>query len=300
MKPYFTIIVPTYERDELLSRALNSIIKQSFENYQCIVIDDGSKQTSQNKPWNKYSQIEYYYFSKNHGVSWARNQGFNRAQGEWIAFLDSDDEWHPDKLKACKQFIEKHPQYLIFQTEEIWIRFNKRVNPHKHHLKKSGDLFSNSLSRCSITPSSVVIHRSILSKFHWDEKLPACEDYDLWLQITSQMQVGLLPQKLTTRYQGHPHQLSATYPTMDYFRIYALKKFIRKTLSSNLIEKRNQALAILQLKTNILLKGAQKRKRFFFWIKLFFFYQIWIWVEKISLKIHLLFINKSNLVRKIK
>jgi glycosyltransferase involved in cell wall biosynthesis len=275
--PFFSIIIPTYERKDLLYRSVKSVINQTYNDWQCLIIDDGSKNSSWQEEWQSITTIEYYHFPQNHGVAWSRNQGYQLAKGQWIAFLDSDDEWHPEKLQDCKKFIDKKPKYYIFQTDEIWIRNARRVNPRKHHLKKSGNLFHKSLHRCMITVSSLVVHRFLFAnQYQWDEKLLVCEDYDLGIQIAAKYPIGYLAKKLTIRYQGHNPQLSTTYQAMDQWRIYVLKKFI---LSSANQQQKQSAIIILKKKLSILKKGAFKRKKYFFLLKLFLKYQ-WLLIRR--------------------
>ena len=98
-------------------------------------------------------------------MSSARNYGVKKAQGKWIAFLDSDDLWHPEKLKRQKEFITQFPAYSIFQCQEIWIKNSKQINPPQKHLKKSGNIFKNSLELCFITPSAVCLKKELFEMF---------------------------------------------------------------------------------------------------------------------------------------
>ena len=191
-----------------------------------------------------------------------------------MAFLDSDDEWHATKLLEQYRYILANPEYPIVQTEEIWFRKNQRVNPTKAHEKKIGNLFKLSLSRCLITPSSVVLKRDLLEKekYYFDENFPACEDYELWLRITLKERVGLIRKKLLVRYGGRRDQLSSRHPVMDRFRLKALLKMKR-----SLNRERTHALEkkwldeVFYKKIAIVMQGAWKRKRF-----LFYFYYWWI------------------------
>jgi len=151
-----------------------------------------------------------------------------------------------------------HPDLLISQTQEIWIRKGKRVNPGVKHKKPKGDIFSESLNLCTITPSSVFLARDLFkSSGGFDEKMSACEDYDLWLRISAQHKVGLIEEYLLTKYGGHKDQLSQHYTAMDRFRIYSLGKlFLSGILTST---QSNLAFEVLRIKTGILLSGIRKR-----------------------------------------
>ena len=111
----------------------------------------------------------------------------------------------------------------IFQTEDIWIRNGTRVNPHRQHRKIDGVLFEASLKHCSVSPSSFVMHPEVVREVgYFNDRLPACEDYDFFLRVSLKYRIGLLTKKLIYRYQGHDGQLSFRYAAMDRFRIQSL------------------------------------------------------------------------------
>lgn len=252
------VIIPVYNRQELLIRAINSVLNQTYSNYKLIIVDDGSTDKTKEMIAEKFPNIEYFY-QTNKGVSSARNLGIRNSDSELIAFLDSDDEWHKDKLKKQIEFLKSKPEYSICQTKEKWIRNGKFINPGKKHLKISGDLFAKSLEQCFITPSSVLLKRELLNEFgYFNECLPACEDYDLWIKITSKYSVGLIDEDLMTRFAGHNDQLSNT-AVLDKYRIIALDNFISGDFGN--IEQKNMAFMILEKKTRIYTNGLIKRDK---------------------------------------
>lgn len=254
-----SVIIPTYNRATTLTRAIDSILQQTVQLTEIIVIDDGSTDHTKetlNQYENKITLIE----QSNQGVSSARNTGIKAAQSTWIALLDSDDAWHPDKLNAQVQALQDNPSYLICHTDEIWYRHNKRVNQMKKHQKRGGDIFNQSLSLCAISPSSVLLHTKLLTEIGlFDESLPACEDYDLWLRITAHYPTLYIDQALTIKYGGHEDQLSKKYWGMDRFRIQTLLKIINSNTLSN--EKRHAATHMLCKKVKVYLSGAIKRNK---------------------------------------
>jgi glycosyltransferase involved in cell wall biosynthesis len=193
----------------------------------------------------------------NLGVSAARNRGIAAAGGELIAFLDSDDLWLPRKLSSQVNFFNSNPEAVINQTEEIWIRNGVRVNPKTRHHKPSGMIFEQSLALCLVSPSAVMMKRSLLDAVGlFDEDLPACEDYDLWLRISWRYPVYLIETPLIIKRGGHADQLSKA-PGLDKFRIQALKKVIE---SGQLGEESYQAaVRTLQEKCTIFASGCRKR-----------------------------------------
>jgi glycosyltransferase involved in cell wall biosynthesis len=256
--PAVSVIIPVCNRRELLRRALQSVVNQSFADFECIVVDDCSKEDLASIPELKAPCIHYSKLPVRSGVSRARNTGVSEARAPWIAFLDSDDEWHPAKLRMQMEWTSGHPSWQILQCEEKWIRNGTRVNPPKTHRKKEGDIFAVSLLRCMITPSSVLMRKSLFEKTGgFNESLPACEDYDLWLRITSRHPVGLVDRILLTRYGGHADQLSATFPVLDRFRIRSMLGLIEQgTLSS---EQAELVKVQLEKKATIVACGYKKR-----------------------------------------
>ena len=221
-----SVIIPTYNRATSLERALNSVFAQTCAPAEVIVIDDGSADHTGKMIIEKFPQVKYFY-QQQKGVSTARNLGIGKAQGEWLAFLDSDDAWLQDKLAMQMQALQKQPCFRVCHTDEIWIRRGRRVNPMKKHAKYGGAIFHHCLPRCVISPSSVLIHDSVFKHIgEFDETLPVCEDYDLWLRISSRYEVLFIPEHLLVKYGGHEDQLSRKYWGMDLYRIRALKKIL--------------------------------------------------------------------------
>ena len=254
-----SVIIPTYNRKLFLIHAIDSVLNQTYQKLELIIIDDGSSDKSIEYIKKKHPDIKIYkQFNK--GVSSARNKGIKISSNKWIAFLDSDDRWHPKKIEKQVNYLEKNPGHKICHTDEIWIRKGIRINQHKKHKKYGGQIFDKSLDLCRISPSSVIIHRDVFNKVGlFNEKLPVCEDYDLWIRITAKFPVLYLDEKLTIKYGGHLNQLSKKYWGMDRFRIIALENIIKKSF----LEKKNKLLVkkILKKKINIYLQGLKKRKK---------------------------------------
>lgn len=229
-KSIFSVVIPVYNRREMFKRALASVLAQSFSRFECMVVDDGScdnlellfRETVQGDKRFRFKKLV-----KHSGVAAARNTGVALTSAPWIAFLDSDDTWHRDKLKEhYKLIVTDSPD--LSESEEVWVRNGKRVNPCKHHLKKHGDVFLKSLKRCLLTPSSVVVSRTAFhAAWGFDENLKVCEDYDLWLRLSTFCQLNLIDKPLVTRYQGHGDQLSFSSLVKDVFRIKSLKNLLR-------------------------------------------------------------------------
>lgn len=263
-KPFFSVIIPTYNRFLFLKIALNSVFRQNFSDYEIIIVDDGStdetaKGLEKMRPAiaNGVKKVKYFY-TENKGPAAARNYAIGKALGEFICFLDSDDRFRDDKLKTAYEFIKKYPQYKIFHTEEIWYRNGSLLEQKIYHKKPSGRVFENAVKMCSIGMSTSIIKKEVFKEIGlFDETMPACEDYDFFLRAANKYDVFLIPQFLTIKEGGHPGQLSSKYPAMDIFRIYALKKI----LESNELCGDNFKIAAegLKRKCEIYIKGALKR-----------------------------------------
>ncbi|WP_031434784.1 glycosyltransferase family 2 protein [Methylomarinum vadi] len=254
-----SVIVPTYNRCRYLKRALRSVYAQSYAPYEVIVIDDGSGDDTAAMVQKQFPEVKYF-FQSNKGVSAARNLGIKQATGDWIALLDSDDEWLPSKLQLQAESLKDQNDKKVCHTEEIWIRHGRRVNPMHKHRKSGGWIFRQCLPLCVMSPSSIVLHRSIFDKVGmFDESLPACEDYDLWLRITAHYPVLFIEQPQIVKYGGHDDQLSRKYWGMDRFRIKALEKIIAIGMLSD--DDRREAVNMLRKKSEIYRQGALKRDK---------------------------------------
>jgi glycosyltransferase involved in cell wall biosynthesis len=242
----------------MVLRAVSSVLYQTFRDYEIIVVDDGSTDGTREALTPVLDHIKYISHPKNLGVSTARNTGIQASRSPLIAFLDSDDYWLPDKLAVQVDFFSSLPEASACQTEEIWIRKGRRVNPRKKHLKPSGDIFEPSLKLCLVSPSAVMLKRSLLDEVgFFDPDLPACEDYDLWLRISCLHPIYLIEQPLVFKEGGASDQLSACHTGMDRFRIRAMAKLVKgNKLDESQLEKVFQELS---LKCNIYGNGCLKR-----------------------------------------
>lgn len=255
--PTISLVIPTFNRQQLLRRALDSVTAQTRPPDQIIVVDDGSTDETAEMITTHFPSVHYLQQAQS-GVSAARNRGITAAQGDWIALLDSDDEWLPDKLALQIEALGEQPRHRLCHTDEIWIRRGKRVNPHKKHAKAGGQIFVHCLPLCAISPSSVLIARTLLDEVGlFDTRLPACEDYDLWLRICALHPVLYLDRPLVIKHGGHADQLSRQHWGMDRFRIRAIEWLLESTSLGG--EDRRAALETLIAKIDVYLTGARKR-----------------------------------------
>ena len=258
-KDKISVVIPTYNRASLLDRALQSVMAQTRPADEIIVVDDGSIDGTAMLIESTYKNSVEYLCQPNRGVSSARNTGIRKAKGNWIALLDSDDEWKADKLESQLAALEKQPEYDFCHTNEIWIRNGKRVNAMTKHEKTGGYIFDNCLPLCVISPSSVIIRKTVFDEIGlFDEELPACADYDFWLRYCCEKPVLYLDKPLLTKYGGHEDQLSKKYLGMDYFRLQSLVNLM--SLTSLTMQQVSAIKNTFFEKYEILSNGAIKHK----------------------------------------
>lgn len=249
-------VIPTYNRADFVREAIASVLRQDYPHVELIVVDDGSRDGTA-AVVSSFGPTVQYLWQENRGVSAARNRGVAASTGDLIAFLDSDDLWLPRKVSAQVAYFEAHPDAQACHTDEIWIRRGVRVNERHIHRKQGGWQFLASLPRCLISPSAVMMRRALWDRLGgFDESLPACEDYDLWLRLTAVAPVGFLPERLVVKRGGHADQLSCITPVLDRYRIQALEKALTMPLPA---AHRRAVLEQLVAKCRIVAQGARKR-----------------------------------------
>jgi glycosyltransferase involved in cell wall biosynthesis len=254
-----SVIIPTYNRAWSIGRAIDSVLAQTVRDFELIVVDDGSTDGTGRYLGTTYPDLRVITIPHS-GVSGARNTGIRNAQGKWIAFLDSDDYWMPEKLSEQLSYLALNRRYRICHTDEIWIRNGRRINQGKKHQKTAGWFFAPSLRLCLISPSSVMIERSVFDEVGWfDEEFEYVEDYELWLRITARHPVGYIDRKLVVKTGGHEDQLSRRIEGIERYRIAALEKLLKTVpLSDELLE---QAEDMYLRKCQIYRSGCSKRGR---------------------------------------
>ncbi len=247
-----SVIIPTYNRSEFLLKSVESVLNQSFKEFELIIIDDGSDDNTEELIKNLKDKRINYYYQFNRGPAVARNNGIKRSTCKYIAFLDSDDAWTEDKLKVQIKAMKENPGHIISHTEEIWYKGKRLIKPQKIHKKRQGDIFKQSLKLCSISMSTVMIRKELIKKIGlFDPDLEVCEDYDYWLRVTAQYSVLLIDKPLTIKQGGHFDQQSQKYFGLDKFRIYAIEKLIR----SKKLTKENPALAVSEMNNKCKIYG---------------------------------------------
>lgn len=254
-----SVIIPTYNRHDMVRRAVESVINQTVEPYEIIVVDDGSTDSTQEIIWD--DSVRSFRIPHSGFPGFVRNYGVDKSVGDYISFLDSDDIWHPNKLEEQLEFIKRQTDCKVLHTKEKWIMNGKTVSQKKRKHKREGFIFKDSLQGCIIGPSTVLIKRDIFQEFNgFDPTIEVGEDYDLWLRITNKYQIHYIDKELITKYAGHGDQLSFKYGYIEPFKISVLERLIeRRELS-----KANQIIAndSLKSKYDIIINGCLKRGKY--------------------------------------
>jgi glycosyltransferase involved in cell wall biosynthesis len=264
MKDSVSVIIPTFNRCHMLPRAIDSVLNQTYDNLELIIVDDGSDDSTADlvRGYLKKSSRRILYLQQdNSGPAAARNRGINAASSDYLAFLDSDDWFHRDKIRLQVAVIRQSPATAISHTGEIWYRRGRILNQKHRHRKESGFLFDRCLELCAIGMSTVMLHRSIISRVGlFDEQLPCCEDYDYWLRAATHLPFILLDRPLTLKEGGRADQLSCIYRTgMDRYRIRAIVKILESGMLTP--EQYRTAVKALAKKCRIYGSGCLKHGR---------------------------------------
>lgn len=255
MTDSITVIIPTHNRAALLKRAIASVLEQTHPPLEILVIDDHS---TEDLNMSSYPSVVRFLSSNVRGVSAARNTGIKAARGSYIAFLDSDDEWLPEKLEKQLAHFQQNPNSVLVHCNERWVRNGKAVPQLAKHKKSGGRIFDKCVDLCLIGPSCTMVRAVLFKELGtFDESFPVCEDFDLWLRVSAQHPIGFLRDELVTKHGGHDDQLSMQFHSMDLWRLRALAKHID---NPRLSELEHQSLKkSMREKAQILLSGFQKR-----------------------------------------
>ena len=246
MKNDISVIIPTFNRANFLKKAIESVLSQTYQGFELIVVDDGSTDNTY-EIVSEFKNNIVYIKQKNIGAASARNTGIKRAKNKFLAFLDSDDCWDKEKLAIQIDEMQKNPSYLVSHTQETWYRNGVLLNQKKKHKKYHGYIFDKCLPLCAVGMSTVMIKRELFERVgKFDENFPCCEDYDFWLRVSVRHPFFLVDKPLTLKDGGRPDQLSFIYRTgMDKFRIQAIVKILG---ADNILSDEQRRLATEELK----------------------------------------------------
>jgi len=246
MEPLVSVVIPVYNGEKYIVDTINSVISQSYCEFEIIVVDDGSTDlTSEAVKSIKDNRIEYYYQQNSGLPAKARNHGAKIAKGNYIAFLDHDDIWFPQKLEKQMMVIKNNPQIALISTNAyLMYGLDKTRIPLLHNMKEG--YFNDN----SFFPNNMVVQSSALvSKHHFDAvgglnespDLKAIEDYDLWLRLYLKYPCYYI-NECVIYYRKHSESISGTKLQVlereihyfnKYFKEYGFgKKIVAKKLST--------------------------------------------------------------------
>lgn len=198
-QPLVSVVIPTYDRAALLRKALESVFAQTWTQYEVIVVDDGSTDSTR-EIIGQWSDRLTYIWQENRGVAEARNRGTSAARGEWIAFLDSDDLWLPEKLARCMERVRRAPDtaILFHPMTEIDDAGNRVRGRSKR--AAAGRIVDRLFAHCFVHTPTVVVRRDVLKQAGgFSAELEVCEDYQLWLRIALKHPFVMVPEPLALR-----------------------------------------------------------------------------------------------------
>jgi len=252
MEKYISVIIPTYNRQDFLKKAIDSVLAQTYPHFELIVVDDGSDDDTAGLVAG-YNREIVCIQQENRGPAAARNAGIRAARYEMLAFLDSDDRFAENKLEEQLRVMQENPALLISHTQETWFRNGRVLNQKAKHNKNSGNIFSQSLKLCAVSMSTVMVRGEIFDRFGlFDEEFKCCEDYEFWLRVSAAEDFLLIDQALTLKNGGRDDQVSSIYRTgMDRFRITAIVKI----LGSGRLDPAQIRLAIAELSSKCRIYG---------------------------------------------
>lgn len=224
--PVVSVIIPTYNRAHLIERALDSVLAQTYENMDIIVVDDASIDDTE-AVVRRYSdsRIRYVRHDQNQGGSAARNSGIRLAKGEYIAFLDSDDEWVPEKVQRHLDVFQTHPEYHVVYSavKNVYPDGTFRIRQHDG---PEGEIFDQLMVRNVVGPTSAfVIKRECFARVGgFDESLPSAQDYDMWLRLAKHYRFKRIPEPLVI-YYWHGDQITKNVEAKWHGMIAILEKY---------------------------------------------------------------------------
>jgi glycosyltransferase involved in cell wall biosynthesis len=275
--PLLSVVIPTYNRAALVREAVLSVFAQTFRNFELIVVDDGSTDETEKtlagcaefeNPGLRYLRIPH---SGMPGL--ARNRGAAAAGGSYLAFLDSDDLWLPEKLEHQLRLFTAGAPPRLCHTRERWLRRGEEISQAGQRHRREGDIFADALKKCIIGPSTVIIEKNFFDACGgFREDLEIAEDYELWLRMSFSGAVAYLDEALTIKRAMHSQpgaadspppaaNLSEKYGHIEIFRIRALKSLLDAGAFSSAPDRESLACKELARKCGLYAAGCRKRAK---------------------------------------
>jgi glycosyltransferase involved in cell wall biosynthesis len=211
--PKVTVFIPVYNREQYVGKAIESILAQTFSDFEILLVDDGSTDHSVDTI-RAYSdpRIRLACNEKNLGIPKTRNKGVTLARGQYMAMLDSDDRAHPERLEKQIAFLDTHPDYAQVGS---WCRMMDDqggiLNKIKRQPVSSDDIHAQFLFRCAMSNRSIMARTAILQEYGYRNDYPRCQDYELHVRLAKHYKLGNLPECLVYG-RIHPQQITEQTP----------------------------------------------------------------------------------------
>lgn len=241
-----SIILPTYNCANFLPDSIRSILLQTYGSYEIVVVDDGSTDNTKEVLDTFMGKIKYISLEQNKGLPTARNIGIQSAQGKYIAFIDADDLWSPEKLQTDIEYFQMYPEVGMVYSRHVNVdEKGKFINRGTKRQLPSGNIFIQLFSEQNfITTSTVVVKKEVFETTGlFDEQFFNCQDWDMWLRIAFYFKVAGI-NKFLVKYRHNPNSLSKNYQRvlkhqkMVIDKIYTAFKDKENGISEKLYKKR--------------------------------------------------------------
>jgi glycosyltransferase involved in cell wall biosynthesis len=221
-------IIPTYNRIEDVTLAVRSARAQSHAAQEIVVIDDGSTDGTAERLRSEHGEAIRIFRTERLGVSGARNHGMAAARGEYIAFLDSDDDWTADKLEKQVAYLEARPDYGMVLTDVVQMDRDRReydVLKRRRAIPEDGDVLRHVLRQPTLAPSSALLRRRVYEEVGgFDSALPTAEDIDFHLRVALRFKIGVIAEPLTRAMRGHDGLSALVRTYTDY--LYVMERYL--------------------------------------------------------------------------
>jgi glycosyltransferase involved in cell wall biosynthesis len=225
--PNVSVIIPTHNRAELLRSAITSVLNQTYQDFEIIVVDDASKDNTHEVVANFGDRrIRYIHHETGKGDAGARNTGIIHSTGGYIGFLDDDDQWLPKKLGLQVAMLENSPQHVgCVYTGQFDVDGTDGRILSIYYPNQRGDLSKHLFADACIVTSTVLLKREVFEKVGlFDESIPYCNDYDMWIRIAKEFHFDYIREPLT-KYLVHTNKLSGNFDLSIKGREIILEKY---------------------------------------------------------------------------
>ncbi|RKY37879.1 MAG: glycosyltransferase family 2 protein [Candidatus Omnitrophota bacterium] len=257
--PTVSVIIPTYNRAHLVGRAVESVLDQTFQDFEILVVDDHSVDNTE-EVVNDFNdaRIRYIKHQINMGGNATRNTGVKNSKGEYIAFLDSDDEWLPEKLKKQIDIFQRAPDKvgLVYSWAEMIDEKGELFR--KLNFVVKGRVLQNILRGNFISSSTVVVKKKCFDEVGlFDESFASCQDREMWTRIATKYEIEVVPEYLDRIYKDEKNSISASPKKVVYGYYQYFIKFQELYLSEGMREELSQNLSWVAYE---LIKEGYKKK----------------------------------------